>query len=655
MAYTRPIASNIPFKFTTKGYTTPDSQKVRFRFGTAEFSSLKAAIAVFGQDYIKECPTIVVGYSSGAPQILQLPCVYTGFRHLSAYLQVLPPNVTLTAYIYAVSNYLDISAFLRTTIQTYLNLSATVYSIPSIHLSAFVHGFDVVNLYAELQGFELTDLDAVISGHLPANLFACLNIIEIQDLPGYIKGEWLHGIFNLQANIYKIYQRGRLNLRGILHGYDVTDLVGLITIVYKYDLAAFIRSSTIFDLNAFIYNIIPYNLSAQLHGFDAKLLFGSITGGYSPGHLRAYLYVVPPSNLKAVIHGYKGIKVSSNLRANVSSFYMAALTGSIVGIGSIDLAASVVIKGYSNTLQAKIRPKVVHLKKVVLVSLLEHIDLNAVINYSCFASSFSDLNGYLYPIYKNDLRAYIFSWKSDDGYLDLAASINTALYNVEDKFDVKYVPSQPKYTSNNIVIRPRRAYYSYDTIDVLFGAYYFKNLMASVVGTLRFSNLSAYVKPHIPRNYSELPEYVKPKSHEVVIKFDTKGREKWRRFVELMFKKDGDEPYHYFYVSGENKVYKVDKTRHWTIWAYSYVSDKTDMIERNAVRTKFIFDISKYNSIDEAVRDLIDRVAVYREFDLSARINAYLDKISYLKAKIMPQGNARYRWSTYLRASIICN
>lgn len=654
----RPNFNNIVFKFTNKGYVAPDFNNIHFVFRKIPPNDLKASLQVFDvyktstYTYLKSCPTITISYP-GAVQIIKLPCIYGGIRDIGGYIYANPFNFDLGAYIFVIERYLDLKAYIRSTIQAYSIVAANVKTIPPFDLYGNIHGFAISNIPAYLSGFDLLDISAVISTHLPTNLYAYLNIIEIRDLPSYIKGEWWHGGLNLKGDIYKIYQRGVKPLRIKLHGYDTIDLFALVVSVYKHDLVAQVQSTSILDLSATVINIEPANLYSYMHGFDIRGLPSYINGKYGPGHLHACIFSILPKNLSAFIHGYKGINIPFDLRAVTQGFYEYLLTAKITGVSGINLPALLFSRGGSISLRARIIPKVVHLKRVLLISLLEHKDLNAVINYSCFASSFSDLSSYLYTIYKKDLKASVFPLRASNEYLDLFAVVNSSLYQVEDKVTIKLVPQPLKYTVDRVVIKPKRSYYICNTIDVLYSStFYFKNLAAVISGTLRFRDLPASITAVILRNYSELPEYIKPKSHEVVIKFDGKGREKWRRFVELMFRKDGAEPYHYFYVSGENKVYRVDRNRHWTIWAYSYVSDKTDMIERKAVRTKFIFNINKYHSIDEAVRDLIDRVSAYREYNLKAEIYPFLDKIICLKAHINPIGVVKKRWSRYLVAVI---
>jgi hypothetical protein len=192
-------------------------------------------------------------------------------------------------------------------------------------------------------------------------------------------------------------------------------------------------------------------------------------------------------------------------------------------------------------------------------------------------------------------------------------------------------------------------YTVFDTLPILFGSYYYSNLSAIVTGILRSRDLKASLTPIFDYNYNELPDWIKPKTHEVVINLK-RFEFQWKRFVELMFDTAGDDNFHYFYVSGESKIYKVDKSRHWTVWAESYVKDEESMIERIGVRHKYIFRMSNYSSIDEAIRDLIDRVSAYRQASLGAYISGSLPPHLDLVAALTP--SVKYTWQKHLLVSL---
>jgi len=115
--YNPPNIRNVFFKFSTGGYSKPQFEKVLFSFGLrpsySSTSDLQAAINVLSQDYLKECPTQVIGYGTHGIQILKLPCIYGGYRHLSGYIYGNPPNRDLHATIISVSNWSDLSAYVQ--------------------------------------------------------------------------------------------------------------------------------------------------------------------------------------------------------------------------------------------------------------------------------------------------------------------------------------------------------------------------------------------------------------------------------------------------------------------------------------------------------------------------------------------------------------
>jgi len=117
-----------------------------------------------------------------------------------------------------------------------------------------------------------------------------------------------------------------------------------------------------------------------------------------------------------------------------------------------------------------------------------------------------------------------------------------------------------------------------------------------------------------------------------------------------MFDREGNEPFKYFYVSGTQRVYKVDRSRHWTIWADGYNRTTDSMIERTNVRRKFIFKLSDYDTIDEAIRELMERAAYPTSAELGAYINGGLAPHLDLVASVFPI--VKYTWVKHLSANL---
>jgi len=249
--------------------------------------------------------------------------------------------------------------------------------------------------------------------------------------------------------------------------------------------------------------------------------------------------------------------------------------------------------------------------------------------------------------------------------IELKCYMNTAIYDVEDKINIRFIPGVNKYTLLKLKFNSVDQYTIFDTLPALFGSRYVSDLSAAIYGkfilpmnlsaTIRgifqsFVDLSANLTPTFDYNYTELPTWIRPKTHEIVINLK-RFEEQWRRTVEIMFDTEGDGDFHYFYVSGENKIYRVGRDRHWIVWAKSYTEDNDNMIERRNVRYKYIFRMSDYNSVDEAIRDLIDRVSTYREAQLAAYINGGLPPHLDLSAYVTPK--VKWRWQMHLKSSLV--
>jgi len=623
-SYVPPSASGISFDFTAAGYEAPSASGLKFRFGlrpsysdVANMGASIYGIAVSGSENISAFVRPTIQSQSD----------------LASYLQTIQP--------------IDLPAFIRPLQPSYKNLGAAIRRIDRE---------ETANLGGYLSALSIIDLPAIIGAHPPADLGGAIKAWyreNTKDLGAFITGEFIKGTTDLGA---VIGMHPPANLNAYLSGWAPVDLPAYINTVYKFDLPAFIQSTSTKNLNAVLRAIAPVNLPASIHGFDERFLSADINGVYGPYDLQAYLRVHPYLNLPAAIHGwYSG---TWDLRAYISGSYSGTedLGATINARGEFrDLGAVVTARGEFRDLGAYIIPNVVRLKQAIQVSLLEHKNMKAMINFQCVSSAYANLGVTFGTIFKKlDMPAFIWGWYSADGYGELKAYINTALYSVEDKFDIRFVPNIRSYTQLRIKFGVTDIYTVFDTLPVLYGSYYTKSLGAYIQAIPRAVDLGASIEPVLQTNYSELPDYINPKSNVVVLKFKDKDswHEQWRRFVEIMFKKDGPAPYNYFYVSGTSRVYKIDRSRHWTIWATSYDKDETTMFDRANVRTKFIFNMSNYTKIDEALRDLIDRVSVYRESDMFASINCIDNIHADLEVYINPVGMRRRKWADYLGASI---
>lgn len=653
MPYEKLPITNLPFKFTDSGYQLPDFEDLPFRFGlrptTAQTAQLQGAIDVMKlyqtstYTYLKECPTIITGYGTHGVQILRLPCIYGGIRDLGSTLLTLPPNVDLPAYIFANKYFTDLIAYINIVNRDNKDLSSTLWSYQvgsPKDLSGYLwpYFFGNVNLAGLLHGWDETNLGAYIDLIPGINLLAILNVIEIRNLPGFIVGEWWHGYADLNAVIPKIFQRPLANLSASMHGWAEFFLQAYLNPMQPKDLNAYIFSGTFNtpkDLSAFIMSNPLGELQGIIHGWDMYHLPAYIIGGFSPSDLQAAIYGTASINFPAYIAGFGGVQVPFNLRASVEAFFITNLSASIGLIHPFNLNATLIAYGKTLDLAAQIVPKTILIRRSIQVALLEHINLSAYINYMCGNSASVNLSAYLYAYMKKELGAIIWGWygSTTDSILNLGAYINTGVYIVQDSLKpISFVglSERLKFTKLDVYFNTDNYFTVFNRLPVYFGNLKKLNLGAYVDGILTAKNLSASLTPIFDWNYTDLPPWIIPKTHEVVLDIE-RMEEQWRRFIEIMFDNSAedsneDKNFVYFYVNGTQKVYRLDRDRHWTVWVKSYIKDDDDMIERRMVRYKYGFNMSKYTTIDEAVRDLIDRVSVYRHYNLPANI-AVIDSV----------------------------
>ena len=644
--YNNPRLGNIPFRFSSSGYNTPNFSDVRFNFKThssyQQTATLQAAISVMQlyhdttYTYVKECRSIVVGYSANNVQILKLPCLFGGIRDLFSFVHVITTDTNKDLLSFIRPNYysyVDLSSFYRVFFRKYSDLTAYTKCMFGTQIPVDLGGY--------LQDIQPVDLNSL------------LNIIEIRDLSSYLNGVWWHGYTDLSALFMKFFLRHSKNLSSYIHGWQESVLYANIIPFWVKDLSADINAGLFSipkDLLSNIYAVSPKNLHATVHGYDTKNLPVYITYGLGPYDLQGSIRPILPKNLPAVINGFTGIKSTQVLKAYISGYKYFDLCSYINSIGYKELSAFVNATGKYKDLTTYIVPKTINIKHVILVSLLESRDLSAVINYDCKLSGYCDLPSRLYLIHKKDLKSYIIGWYHDsaDNVVDLKAYINTGVYTAVDTYNISFSAHSYHHEEHDILGGSSKNYKLFDTYTIL-GGNAFKDLVARVICVSESSDLTAFIRPAPLANYTPVPNWLKPKNREVVINI-RRFEARWRRFVELMFFTNSDKDYHYFYVSGSNKVYRVDKNRTWVIWVTGYSYDKNSIYDRINVRRKFIFNLKKYNTIDDAIRDMLDRVSELRRRNLPATIQGI---VGYYHKDLTSNIFAKYKKTWVLHLPVI--
>jgi len=682
--YTPPDSTGIPFKFTDAGYIKPTYNPTNADFHPDySTSDLKAAIQVMGiyqestYTYKKHCPTYVVGYSAYGVQILKGPCVYGGIRDLGAFIEVKQKrqgSADLSAFLKQLIESevpVDLPAFIKS--YEHLNLPAKIYGFaikdlsafidthPPSNLSAYIHVFQrsPKDLPASLYGWQASDLNALLEGLVTEDLPASLYGVPPKDLPAYLK-VWpedylyanVHGWNALDLNAY-IKGKPYSDLGGIIGAHPWVELSARLKGWVReahLDLPAYIRAFQYKYLSAYIfaYEIkdlpttiipIPYvRLYAQIHGWQEANL-GAILNG------KDY-----PYNLTASITSRGELR---NLSAYVKSTFGLAeytdLSGTIYPWDHKDLSARLVIPPYGvlsaeilpvgfHDLNASIFPKMIKLTTILGLITLNNKDLQAMINVSCGKSMFVNLPSTITSVFKKDLGAYLKGIKFYSRK-DLSAYIGETLFaNTLDKLPI------------SIIIESGSAI-SYDKLPITFDLFKAStDLTAYVLGYPVVGDLSASITP-VPLAFYHFEHY-KNKAKVYKPRSEQDRSLELNKVVEFSFV---DAVKEYLYLSAGDKAFAREFLDKWAMGVKGFSPENRRLhTKRKLFRAATLYDIRKYNSVDEAIRDMIEFVTWEASIDLGAIINTVHNSMAVkLEAHIRPIYTASSKNS--LSASIVGN
>ncbi|MBV5347601.1 hypothetical protein JZU46_05235 [bacterium] len=684
--YTPPNNNSILFNFSAKGYSKPDFGSVSFNFSSQELGDLQASINVTQlyydttYTYTKSCRKVIVGYSSAGVQVMELPCLFGGIRdfevristkarytsdycdfpaHLRSYNQAIH-DLTIFSRAWQINN-IDLLAYSRALKKDTLNLvtASRARRSSSKSFSSFVRqslraSLDLSTYMKFVRGHAIiSDLLATLIDIQPVNIAALLNIIELRELPIAIEGVYFKGTTDIYTDFGRVSFRNTKNIVSNIRGWAIKDLHSTIKSFWTKDLSADLLAGYFKvgkNLSSLIYAIAPKNLGATLHGYDCLNLNVFTITGFTPNDLQAYIDIIKFENLTATIYGKFGVGTNRNLPVFIRTNHVSFLSAYIDVNEARNLEAYIDAVGKYLDLVAKIAPRTINIKRMLFIPLLEHSDLKATIQYSCKSSGFRDFTASLYPIRKLDLKGYIIGWYggTSDNIIDLAAHINYHTYAVQNYINIEGYARNNITAGLDITVIPRNTYRVFDTFAVSGGNAH-KLLSAYIIGHFQSLDLTASLVAKPIANFTATPSWMNPAKLEAVINL-TRFEERWTRFVEMIFFTNSKEDFHYFYVSGENKIYKIDKKRTWKINITGYAESTDSIYERIKVKKKFIFNLDNYKNVDEAVRDLIDRVTAYKFLDLSATINAYDFEYLSLAAKI--KAAKRHSWSTTFKTNI---
>ncbi|GAH02724.1 unnamed protein product, partial [marine sediment metagenome] len=108
--------------------------------------------------------------------------------------------------------------------------------------------------------------------------------------------------------------------------------------------------------------------------------------------------------------------------------------------------------------------------------------------------------------------------------------------------------------------------------------------------------------------------------------------------------------YDYFYQSASDTLWKEDKDAKWIIDVSSWDEETEYFADKKDEKTKIVFDLTQFESIDEAVRYAIDWVLAFPQRDLGAAITS-VGQYKELAARIRVDApySAAYNLPAYVR------
>jgi len=626
--YTTQEMRNIILKFYPGGYTPRTFGNVVLNWESrttySSSSDLAVAINVMGlyrdttYTYLKYCEEYVVGYSQYGVQILKGRCYYGGIRDLGFFIEGIEKIIyhetkNLGMFIGRVFTE-DFPASIfgenPANLLAYVNVFQTDYKDLPINIHGWVEKY--LDIY--IKGLTGVDLPISITSVPPVDLPIYLNVWPMKSLPINIYG-WDQR--DLQAYFYAIQQSNlpiniasepAKDLNVILKGWvreAYSDLGAYIRGFGYEDLPVIIRATYLKDLPMYVYGVPSQNLPIYIHGWDELNLGAIINGIYGKYDLRA---IINPTNnykeLPIYIKAVTGLATPSDLRIYVDGKYASDLTASIFGISAIDLPIYLNCLGQTANLSITIYPKTIRLSSIVSVITMEHSDLSMVINPSCIWSASSNLAAYARAIYKTELGMVIVGKKYETvtrnlgvkiGYMNTYSFINKLPINLSIATEsYRFIDKLPFYLK---IFRESVGLSTY-----INGIYRSEDLPVYIYG----SNLT----PHYFANV---------KNKQKVCHFTHAGAVEWFEMVEISFKSIVDD---YHYSKTGSRAWKADKLDRWILDVKSYIPMNVKLdTKRKLHRLKYIYDLTDFESIDEAMKYAIDFVTDYPERDLTTYIN----------------------------------
>lgn len=482
-------------------------------------------------------------------------------------------------------------------------------------VTSYLHAWHTKGLSSLLNIVFPYDLNSIIYLIEPVNLSGYLNVRYTKSLPSILMA-WQNN--NLSATIYQIWhkelyakvlahERVDYNLKSLIKGYSnaATFITGSIVPFHFVNIQAVLRATYIANIKSYLYAIQPENLHGEIHSWHERYLQVMLVG-------ENYLWDLTASivsrgglnNIRANLTPVKFPMISKSITVNIHPWEIRYLGAIVTGTNVVFLPAAITPLGFSGNIHASIIPKMIRLTTVISVSTLSHSDMSAIINYPCFMTNFRDLNSIIYSKYKGDLFAYIKPTKPLFMNRSLSAKIGyTDSFLETNKLDINI-----KIYPNEFITENKYKLHLYLLDAELL-------LKASIRGTLRYNNISAYINcERIPSFNFDYPI----KNREMVIHKTYDGIFKTSEVVEMAFKSIVDD---YFYNSSGDFAWKRSRFDKWMLDVKSILPPNTALrLARRLHKATTLYDLREFGNIDSALKFTIAYVTEYPQASLSASI-----------------------------------
>ncbi len=513
----------------------------------------------------------------------------------------------------------DMSAQLYAKQRNIRTLSASMYAWHARDLTAFMGVMQPADLPATIMSVTPRDLPALLRVRPQSLLTASTRGWGALDLGAYLNQIWNSSLPAYISGVDDTNKFLPARIKG--YGSEYRDISASIRSFHWRALGASVRAKYFTNLPAYLNPVPPRDLQSSIHAWHERYLQVIINGEKYPWELAASIYPKGVWNqLTANIYSAQGTEHEVNLTARARPWHRKDFLAYIFGDTANFLTASISTLGYSSSLNALIRPKMIRLTTVIDIPTMSHSDLSAIINFPCRKTGYAQLMANLYVKFKGDLSAYIRPIVYDYKPRYLGAKVGyTDAYLEVDKLRLGIIISPDDYMTEDKF----KLVFSFLNAELMLSAY--------IRGTLRYEGISAYI------NAEQIPKYVyttAPKNRERVIHKTYAGIFERFEIVEMAFKSAVED---YFYSSPGKYAWKEDRYSKWMLSVKSILPADTALrLRRRLHRTTTLYDLSKFASVDEAMKFAIAYVTEYPQGNLSASI-FNRGTYAYLSAVLNPR------------------